>query len=37
MTKFGETGKPDYPISYSGISGFGSFYVKPRNELNLKI
>jgi hypothetical protein len=29
--------KPDHPISYSGLSGFGSFRTKPRKELNLKI
>jgi hypothetical protein len=29
--------KLDYLIFYSGTSGFGSFRVKPRKELRLKI
>jgi hypothetical protein len=29
--------KPDYPVSYSRTSCFGSFRVKPRKKLNLKI
>jgi hypothetical protein len=37
MTKFGKSKKPEYPVFYFGPSDFGSFRVKPRNELNLKI
>jgi rRNA maturation protein Nop10 len=37
MTKFGKSEKMDYPVSYSGTSDFGSFRVKLRKELKLKI
>jgi hypothetical protein len=37
MAKFGKSEKPDCPISYFRPSGFGSFRVKLRNELKLKI
>jgi hypothetical protein len=30
-------GKLDYPVCYFGASSFGSFRVKPRKELDLKI
>jgi hypothetical protein len=29
--------KSDYPVSYFGKFDFGSFRIKPRNDLNLKI
>jgi hypothetical protein len=37
MTKFGKFEKPNYPVSYFGLSGFSSFRAKPRKELNSKI
>jgi hypothetical protein len=33
-TKFGRSEKIDYPVYYSGLSGFDSFRVKLRKELN---
>jgi hypothetical protein len=37
MSNLARLRKPDVPVSYSGYYGFGSFRLKPRKELNLKI
>jgi hypothetical protein len=36
MTKFGKSGKLEYPVCL-GISSFGSFRAKPTKELSFKI
>jgi hypothetical protein len=37
MTKFDESKKLDCPVYYFRLSDFGSFRIKPRNELNSNI